>query len=258
MKTAIIMISIGDRDWVGDSLATFVPYCQKHNIDLVLVTGHPSEIDFPFPEVPETYGRQDKLAYASKLYYAWHYLEEKGYDRVAIVDDSCCIRISTPNLFSVVPYWYFGFTGTGIDHADDSFRCISEYLEKNDLDEIEMNPGHYMNSGVLLYDRSFKDAIHKDKIVECSDLFLSKFPDQTAAYFLLKKAGVPFFRMPKSFNSVPAADALPDGARELVEDVRPYLNDGVHVYHVTGAYKHRGRLVKQISKHILSENEAIK
>jgi FkbM family methyltransferase len=250
-RRAIVMISIGNRPWSSLSSRTFEHYCAEVGADMHLVKQFPSPEDFPFPEMPDSPGRKHKLAYACKAYFAWKFMEIDGYDRVVVVDDTCCVRPGADNIFESVPSGVCGYTGTSGLHAEQSFNVIRAFLTKNKLDDIEYNTRYYMNSGVMLYDRSFKDCLHWKKICEAADLLYAKYPNQTLTYYLLRRGNVPMQRMSKSFNSIPAM-SLSKAGRSQVEDISDHLTDNIFIYHITGAFKKRGEIVSQLAGILLS------
>lgn len=249
-KRAIVMLSIGNRGWARKSSATFARYAAVVGADMHLITEFPSSAEFPFPALPDSPGRKMKLAYACKAFFAWKFLEVEGYDRVAVVDDTCCVRAGAPDIFEAVPRGACGYTGTSGSHAELSFDVIKRFVKKNGLPDIDYESRLYMNSGVMVYDSSFKEALHKDKICEASDLLFAKYPNQTLTYYLLRRAGVPMTRISKSFNSIPAM-RLPKEARRMISDISPYVTDATYIYHVTGAFKNRGAVVEQLSDILL-------
>jgi FkbM family methyltransferase len=249
-KRAVVMISIGDRPWSAKSSGTFAHYCSEINADMHLIKEFPTADEFPFPDLPDSPGRKHKRAYASKAYFAWRFLEIEGYDRVVVVDDTCCVRPGANNIFEVVPEHSCGYTGTSGRHAEQSFDVIRKYIEKNKLPDIAYIPHNYMNSGVMVYHRSFRDALHWQRICDASDLLYARYPNQTLTYYLLKSADVPMFRMPKSFNSIPAM-TLSKASRSQVDDISEYVTDSIFIYHITGAFKNRGAIVMQLSDILL-------
>ena len=249
-KRAIVMLSVGNRGWARKSSATFARYAAVVGADMHLITEFPSATEFPFPALPDSPGRKMKLAYACKAYFAWKFLEIEGYDRVAVVDDTCCVRAGAPDIFEAVPRGACGYTGTSGSHAELSFDVIKKFVKKHGLPDVDYETRLYMNSGVMVYDSSFKDALHKDKICEAADLLFAKYPNQTLTYYLLRRAEVPMTRISKSFNSIPAM-RLPKDSRRAITDISPFVTDATYIYHVTGAFKNRGAVVEQIADILL-------
>lgn len=250
-KTAIAMISIGDRPWVKKSGATFQHYCDRIGATFEIVSSYPSRADFPLPDLPDSPGRKNKLAYACKAYFAWDFLANRGFSRVVIVDDTCCVSPLAPDIFAAVPEGHCGFTGTSATHAEMSFETIRRFVEARGLEDVPYRTDRYMNSGVMVYDQASREAFHKDRIVEAADLLYARYPNQTLTYYLLMRAAVPMTRMPKAFNSLPASD-IPKSERKQLVQISPYLKDGIFIYHVTGSFGNRQLIVEQIADELLA------
>jgi len=193
-----------------------------------------------------------KLAYACKAYLPWRYLEREGYDRVMVVDDTCVVRAGTPNVFDLVPYGSCGYTRTSDSHAEESFETIRDFVGKTGLPSVTFDPRRYMNSGVMVYDRSMAAALHPEKIRAAASLLFARFPNQTLMYYLLGSGQVPQHELPKAFNAMPALN-LPAEERKMLKDVRPHVQDGVFIYHLSAFYGHRRELLRQLCDLFLAE-----
>lgn len=253
-KRAIVILSAGTRPWLDGVLKTFDYYAAECGASVHVERELPSKEEFPFPDMPDRPGRANKLAYACKTYFAWKYLAEYGYDRVLFVDDTCCVKANTPNIFDLVPFGHLGYVVTGASHAEISFAEIAEYIKTRSLPEIEYNFEDYMNSGVLVYDRTMTEALSKERVCAAASLMVSALPHQTLTYYLIKSANIPMFSLPKAFNTVPAV-GLPRPVRKEMTDIREYIRDNIYIYHVTGVYNHRDVLISQITERFISEWE---
>lgn len=137
----------------------------------------PTREELPLPELPDSPGRPYKAAYIAKQFFAWKYLW--GYDRVAVIDDTCFVRPITPDIFSEVPHGYCGYTRTSRNAAEKSFAYIREFIAGRGEAQIEYDPNRYMNSGVMVYDTSMRGALSPDELARCADLLYSPHPDQS-------------------------------------------------------------------------------
>lgn len=250
-KKVIAMISIGDRPWSKKASETFKYYCERIGADFQVISNYPTKEEFPLPEMPDTPGRKHKLAYACKAYFAWDLLENGGYSRVVIVDDTCCVSPLAPDIFAAVPAGSCGFTGTSALHAEMSFDTIRAYVRARNLEDVPYLPGKYMNSGVMVYDKASKESLHKDRIIEAADLLYARYPNQTLTYYLLQRGAVPMARISKAFNSLPAS-GLPKSERKELTDVGQYLHDNIFIYHITGSFGNRQLIVEQIAEYMLT------
>ena len=179
-------------------------------------------------------------------------MKKNGYDRILVLDDTCCIRRNAESIFDLVPRGYCGIKKTSPRHAGTSFKCIDALVKSEIIEGVAYNENYYMNSGVIIYDRICMEAISPDKIVYAAQLLFCRYPHQTIAYYLFTRGNVPLFFYPDNFNCLPAG-RLPPEQRANLEDVRPYLEDDVKIYHVTGKYKKRNLIVSQICDYFLNE-----
>lgn len=252
------MLSVGERPWRQHAAATFARYGRLCGADFRLETDYPSKAELPIKELAVRPGRKAKLAYASKIYFAWKYLTAFGYDRVLFVDDTCCIRPAA-NLFDLLPRGLCGYTKTSRRHAAESFAVIRGYLDAEGLPEIDFDPDHYMNGGLILYDKAMAEALCPERICAAADLLYAQYPHQTLLYYLLKRQHIPLQALPKAFNTIPGllpGRKLASSARFEIQDIRPYLSDEVFAYHVTAGFRHRADLIEQIATLFLAEWEA--
>jgi hypothetical protein len=247
---AIVMVSIGARAWRDLPAETFARYAQITGADFYLETQLPSAHEFPLPAMPDTPGRSNKVAYASKAYFVFKYLS-MGYDKVLIVDDTCIVSRGTPNVFRIVPPMHCGFRTSDRKSARKSFQAIRAFQARRGEEPVSFDAKQYMNSGFMLYDASMQSAFAPERIIDAKELLYCKFPNQTLTYYLLKRSGTKLFRLPEGFNVVPA-NHLSRGRRKSIQDVRPHLGKA-NVYHVTSAYVYRMEIIEQIYDHVTRE-----
>lgn len=255
-RLAILMIAIGARPWSRATSELFRDYANKCGATFILQTEEPSEADFPLPAMPDSPGRAHKRVYALKAFLPWRLLAQEGYDRVLVVDDSCCVKHDAPNVFDFIEPGAVGLTETSHAHAELSFKEIRKYLKARGEPEIPYNPEHYMNSGVMLYTRGMADAISPERILAAREMLFAAYPHQTLTYYLLNSAKVPLTILPKAFNRLPAS-TLPPGEWTNMTDATPYLreDDDTYIYHVTGAFKRREVLIPSLALHLLARTD---
>ncbi len=251
-KLAIITISIGHRPWANYTIPAMKHYARVCRADFFVERFPPSQEELPLPELPQKPGRRNKIAYAAKSFFPWKYMTQHGYDRILVLDDSCCVRRNAESLFDLVPRGYCGIKKTSPRHARTSFACIDALVKNKTLQGVAYNDHYYMNSGVMIYDRICAEAISPEKIVYAAPLLFCRYPHQTLAYYLFALGNVPLFFYPDSFNCLPAM-SLPSEQRANVKDIHPYLDDDVRIYHVTGKYKNRALIIRQICDYFLNE-----
>jgi len=244
-KRAILIVSLGERPWFPGVRVLLEAYAAKCHADLIVETQYPSAEEFSLEEGPENVGRPNKRAYACKTYYTWFHLKFSGYDRILTMDDTCCVALSAPDIFGIVPAHALGYAQTGRADAERSFSDIRDFIAQRKIPEISYDYEHYANSGVLVYAVGMQDHIAPEKIVDCAPLLNSRFPHQSLSYYLFRRGNFPMFPVSKKFNTVPAVD-LPKSDRRDLMDIRSYLNDDIHIYHVTGMYRNRHVIVPQV------------
>ena len=250
-RRAIVMLSAGDRPWFPLAARTFEIYAERCGADFIVETELPTPEEFPLGRLPATRGRANKLAYASKTFFAWKHLR-KGYDRLLFVDDTCVVRLNTPDVFDIVPFGELGGVGTGVRHARLSFEEIRRFTERAGYDPVDFKEKQYLNSGFLVYDRTMIDAIAPERVIDARRLLMSKLPHQTLTYYLIRSAGIRTHVLPRLYNTVPAA-RLPKEERRYMTDILPHLSEEAFVFHLTGIYRNRGALIAQIVDKVLSE-----
>src|SRR5688500_8199958 len=137
-QKAIVIVSIGDRPWRNAAAETFERYAYSHGLELHIETALPA--DFDFPQLSDHPGRKNKLAYACKSYFAWKHLGQ--YARILVVDDTCCIRPSAPDIFATVPAGLRGYTPTNPEHAEASFKVIRHLVTSRGLRPADYTHAH--------------------------------------------------------------------------------------------------------------------
>lgn len=247
MKLLVLMISIGDRAWAKKSFSTFQSYYKSHeNVALSLVTSYPQEYADNFPDLPKKPGRPNKKAYAFKSYAAWHAMEFGGYDKVLVVDDTCCLNQNSPNIFECVPQGYMGYTLTDKKHAADSF----DFIKKENLSSgLVFNAAFYANSGVVVYDKKFKNAFSLESILSAKELLFARYPHQTLLYYLMQKNNIDLVMLDKRFNSIPGV-SLPKEERRSLKSPDGLL-EHIFMSHITGAFRYREEMVNACADYYL-------
>ena len=250
IKRAIVMISIGDRPWADASFATFQRYAKKFDADAHLLKEDVPLSEFDLGEFRKTKSRPNKRAYALKSYIPWKFMAE-GYDKVVLVDDSCSVHPYATSIFEEVPEGHIGYTRTNAIHAQISFDMIADFQSSNGEELIELNPKHYANSGVVVYDRKFMDAFDPKLIFEAKELLYNRYPHQTLLYYLVKKSKVPVKMIPKKFNSMPGIH-LEKPVRATLDSIEGLLDlEKTFISHYPGSYKKREILIQKTSLEFL-------
>jgi hypothetical protein len=238
------MISIGYRPWNRFTRRTFQAYCQAHNYDFAFIDDDAELKGVDLDALTDERGRKNKHIYGGKAYIPWRYLVEYGYQRVAVVDDSCSISADCPPLFDLVPENSLGGTRTFANHAQISFEQIRKHMP--DGENVDYNTNDYMRSTLLVYGSSLADAISPCRTKSASSLLNSKHPHQTLTYYLMKTKKIPFFILDPAFLRLPGLD-LPDADRRRMKRMRAADWEGAYVWAVTSVYRYRLVLASRIA-----------
>ena len=245
MTKAVVMISLGVRPWLAHTLTGAKAYAQRCGADFFLEDTEPSHEEFPLPYLPDSPGRPNKIAYAMKCYVPWKYLSQ-GYERVLVVDDTCCFNPGAKSLFDIVPSGTTGIRPTNKEHAERSYKFIRKKARKHaEIDAVEFDLDYYLKSSVVLYDKSAMPALAPDQVIPAAPLLFASHPHQTLLFFLFLKWRPPVSQYPGHFNKIPGF-ALSKQERFAIANIKPYLSSKISIYHITGGYRHREALIGQI------------
>ncbi len=239
-KTAIVTISIGDRPWTSASFDLFEKYCYRNNIDFKVENSLPNDIlDITFPEG----GRNNKHVYAFKAYVVEKYLCD--YERIAVIDDSCVIDPKMGNIFDEVRCGYIGAVrepenlNIQIQHHETSFNYIKEFCP---TEAILFDKNYYINTGVVVYDNTYRGIFTLENIKKYKNLFACSFPHQTWTYFILQKYKCKLFELDDKFNYIPGINILTNEERSNLITIKHLLKENC-ICHFTGIYKNRKNLI---------------
>lgn len=250
MRKAIAMLSLGDRPWSKLSFYTFQMYADKVGADAIFINNDIYQEEFALGSFELTKKRVNKRAYALKSYIPWKLMQE-GYDRVAMVDDSCSVHPYADSIFDQVPAGHIGYTKTSAQHAQISFDMIKKFQELNHEQAIMFNSDLYANSGVVVYDKQCMHAFSPDEIIRAKPLLYNDYPHQTLLYYLINRHDISVIMMPKKYNSMPAMNLNKEDRKNL-DNVLPHLNlEKIWISHFSGAYRNRNRLINQTSEYFI-------
>lgn len=248
MKKLVLILSAGERPWISIVEKMGRDYAERCGADFVIERNLPTAEEFNLPPLPDEPGRKNKLVYAAKAYLPWKYLSN-GYDRVLMLDDSCCIKKNAASLFDLVPEGHTGLAPTGLEHGLDSFNFIENETRESKLPAVKAyNTEKYGNTGVVLYDKTALNALAPEKIIAARKLLFAKRPHQTLFYYLMQRGKVPISMFSMNFNRVPGTGlGLSSQKRRLLKDVKEFYDSKVRIYHVTGFFKYREKLIRSIA-----------
>lgn len=234
-KNAIITISIGNRPWIQNTAELLKNYALKVNADFFIE----SEIDeYLKKNISITNKKRPNiLAYATKSFVVWKYLEI--YDKVLVIDDTCCISPLTPNIFDVVPNNLIG----GVKEPSHNTKCFN-FLKEKQVD-IEYNRDNYANSGVIVYPKEARMYFSPGNIIKHQYLLGCRYPHQALTYYIIQSNKLDLYRLPYSYNYLPGLDILSNDERKCLKNPYNFLDRKKYIYHYTGVYRNRKEIIAE-------------
>jgi hypothetical protein len=240
MKNLIYIVSIDhDSSTIKNSsyatycIKTWKYWCNKHNIDLMVITEH-----------DERFGRP---IWNKELVYE----KAKEYDKIGVIDSDTMIHWNAPNIFDSVTDEICGVPDTG------DFRWILNSLDvygDHFFPEWEKpEVSEYFNAGVLFFHNKYLDVFK-----QVLDFYLDNQPEldawnkgggreQTILNYFMKRNNVKKKELVHEWNlvGIHKKDMFKHNW-QLDEDKTPYFIKYAYVWHFTGfGAEHREKLMKQ-------------
>lgn len=184
-NNAIIIISIGRDHHLKWCLPYAKYYCNKHNIDLVVVT-----------ESPWQFKQTNKYNYNTfQKYLVYDYFDQ--YDRILRLDSDIIINPHSPNFFdNPKGNIYVSFEDVGSRKLDRHRQLQNVQKE---LGKVKNWTEGYFNSGVILCDKKHK-SIFKIDIDSIYNFDLGPYKEQTMLNWKVRHAQFPIVNLGSSFN----------------------------------------------------------
>lgn len=241
MNKNLIYIVAVDHDTSNIKVSSYTDYCiktwkywcDKHNVDLQVVTEHDDRFGRPIWNKELIYERG------------------KEYDKIGIVDSDTMIRWDAPNIFETFNDEMCGVVDTGdfrwiINSLDAYGKEFFDGWERPELDE-------YFNAGVLFF-----SSKHLDVFRQVLDFYLENREtldnwkkgggrEQTILNYFMTKNKVNKKELLNEWNlfSIHKKDMFKHNW-QLNEDKTPYFIKYAYVWHFTGmGADHREGLMKQ-------------
>ena len=174
----------GGWEWMDISRKTWEYWCKKNDV-----------IFFPM-EKPI---KDDLVNYRinwQKSIYCFDLLDEAGidYDQIFLVDASCMVKWSMPNVFELTDHKFTAWRET--DNLNWVYQSIKGY---EDFFCYDLNKHDYFSSGVIIFNKSHKDIFlefkdlylnNVDEFVELQDKIVRKGTEQTPLNYWVQKNAV--------------------------------------------------------------------
>lgn len=173
------------NDYAKYSIITWEHYCQRHNIDLIVINENQN------PEF-------DRPIWNKELIHKFG----KKYEKIGIVDCDTMVRWDAPNIFdSMDPDKFYGVNDT----ADMNWLFQSIHDRQHFFPNVTLDIWKYINAGVLFFGKNhlhnFKELLefwrrHKDEINSIN----GGGKEQTLLNFILQKNKVPIELLSPGWN----------------------------------------------------------
>lgn len=217
------------------SIFTWKYYCQKNNIDFLLMDENVGNYTYPI--------------WNKEL--IWKF--GKGYDKIGIVDADTMIRWDAPNIFDFIEDGIYGVN----DLANLDWLLSSVRDRQRFYPDTEMNLMYYLNAGVLFFTkdvlRTFKNlsnyyGIHHREI----NSIKGGGKEQTLLNFQLQEDNVRINLLDPSWNlfSIDKKNMFIHNWQLNRDDI-PHFIKYAYVWHFTGfPIEHRVEVMRTVSESI--------
>ena len=245
-KNLIYMVAINHKsstyknsDYNKYSINTWKYWCDKNNVDFMVITEHDERLGKPI--------WNKELVYEKAI----------EYDKIGIVDSDTMIRWDAPNIFELYDDEFCGV----ID--DVNLKWVSESLKVYNkfFDDIEIDIDEYINAGVLFFDKNhlslFKDILnfYLSNREELDNWKLGGGKEQTILNYHLKKTNFKRKFLEPCWNLLGMhKKQMFIHNWQLDEDKTPFFIKYGYIWHFTGfGIPDRINLMKQTWE-IIGEN----
>ena len=201
------------------SIYSWEKWCQKNNIDFMLITEHDDRLGYP--------------VWNKELVYE----KAKEYDKIGIVDSDTMIKWDAPNIFELYDDEFCGV----VDNA--SLKWIHDSLKNYGkfFDGIEVDIDEYINAGVLFFTKEhlslFEDILkfYFKNQDELDNWNKGGGREQTILNYHLKISGFKRKFLSQSWNllSIHRKQMFTHNW-QLNEDNTPFFVKYAYIWHFTG------------------------
>jgi len=190
MRSCLVNICIGERPWVKWTRPNMEAYAKRIGAEYVFIDSYDIPDKFDGIEI----GRNN-TAYLVKLLVINDLLQE--YDRVVLLDDSCIVSDTCPNLLQMVPYDFIAgsnegtlpWVGVGIAHAKHPIGV-----------SLDLAPYDHINTGILVLSKAHATMFTHENIIANKGLLVSAWPDQSFINILMNTYNFQTMYLEERFN----------------------------------------------------------
>lgn len=238
---------LGESGFINYTKPYMVEYSKKTDSELVVVNdSNIKDYDFISNNILTNIaiGRNNNKSYLYKMLLVVHYL--KRYENVLWVDDTCFIKNSCANLFSMVEDNCIMAYNEGENRELNSWKDNQSYIKN--VTDFSIDTNSYINSGVVLYTRDINKFLNIDTIIKHMSLFNNPYVDQCFLNFIIQYYEIKLKLIDSSYNQIFMNCSYSSGRNttpEMIGD-KFILSNRNSIFHITGFYKNRLAIVKYI------------
>lgn len=241
-KNLLITLNIGNRPYLQHTQPFMELYANKCHADFKVI----SKNILPHPLPKMKYRRPNISAYIMKLYVVFVYLEK--YDKVMFIDDTYIIKSDMPDIFSLENDTIYG-ANTYPVCADSGYD--EEFINNTKNYNIDRNS--YINTGMFLIPKIYRKYFSWDMIQQNINLFQSSYPSQAYFNYIVQYHNIKVDVLDVRYNYLKVRNDSfsSDGSIIMSKFIE---HDISYCYHITGYYKSRYNLIRNICNYLLSND----
>jgi hypothetical protein len=243
---AIVIVANGEshRRFCSLTMPSVLAYSERVKADLVFIS-HDELIPAALSVAASMSkpARVNLPAYLLKLLAVHDALAR--YERVLLLDSTCFVRETTPDLFQLVPEHAVG----GFDEGTltDFAAAPADRRLAAELRQIDLSV--YLNTGVLMLSRAHRAICAPESLLANADLCVGPYADQLYVNTLIVQHAIAVHLLDRSLNYLPIFD-YPNPDKRVVTALEAHelelLRREAHIVHCTGYHKHREAILRQI------------
>ncbi|NBB79748.1 MAG: hypothetical protein GVY36_09925 [Verrucomicrobia bacterium] len=195
IRRALVTLNIGNRDEAVISKPFFYGYCQRHNLDFVVIHERRFHLT-PNRRRPRLGIHLEKFQIAELFDY---------YDRIAYLDSDVLIHSEAPDLFAQVAPDEIGCVFE--DVGPDAWKRDEEWQKAEALLGPLEERHRYFNAGVMVFGRAHRELFNLKL-----GLLGGRWPDQTFLNYHSRQLGMTVKELPQTFNFLPIFHGWEDPA----------------------------------------------
>ena len=238
---------LGEGRFIDYTKPYMVEYSKKTDSELVVVDDNNiKDYDFISNNILTSIaiGRNNNKSYLYKMLLVMYYL--KIYENVLWVDDTCFIKDSCANLFSMIGDNCVMAYNEGENRELNSWRDNQSYIKN--VTGFSIDTSSYINSGVVLYTRGINKFLNIETLIKHKSLFNNLYVDQCFLNFIIQYYKIKLKLIDSSYSQMLMNCSYSSGRSTTPEMIGDefILSNKNSIFHITGFYKNRLAIVKYI------------